>query len=62
MFTEGDIAWAKTMQEDKKMIQEMLKGDTMRVRGESSIGTYSVDEYSLRGVTKAYKRIKELCK
>ena len=62
MFTEDDIAWAKTIQEDKKMIQEMLKGDTMKIRGESSVGTYSVDEYSLRGVTKAYKRIKELCK
>jgi hypothetical protein len=62
MFTKGDIAWAKTMEQDKQMIQDMLKADKLRVRGESSVGTYSVDEYSLKGITMAYKRMKELCK
>ena len=61
MFTKGDIAWAKTMEQDKQMIQDMLRGDAMKIRGESAVGTYSVDEYSLKGITRAYKRMKELC-
>jgi len=61
MFTKDDIAWAKTSEQDKQMIEDMLRGDNLRVRGESSVGTYSVDEYSLKGISMAYKRIKELC-
>ena len=62
LFTNEDLAWAKTPEQDKEMIQEMLKGRTLKVRGESNVGTYSVDEYSLKGIVKAYRRMKELCR
>ena len=62
MFVKDDIAWAKSEIQDKEMIKKMLKGATIKVRGESSSGSYTVDEYSLKGITQAYRRMKELCK
>jgi len=61
MFTKDDIAWAKNEEQDKEMIQRILKGQELRIRAESSKGTYSVETYSLKGVTRAYKRMKDLC-
>jgi len=61
MFTKGDMAWAKTQEQDKEMIQRMLAGQELKTRGESSKGTYSVETYSLKGVTRAYKRMRDLC-
>lgn len=61
MFAKDDIAWAKNEEQDKEMIQKMLSGKEMKIRGESAKGTYSVETYSLKGVTRAYKRMKDLC-
>lgn len=61
MFTKDDIAWAKTQEQDKEIIQRMLIGQEMKIRAESAKGTYSVETYSLKGVTRAYKRMKDLC-
>ena len=40
----------------------MLNGKILKIRSESSKTEYTVDEYSLKGMTRAYKRMRELCK
>lgn len=62
LFTKDDIAWAKSKEQDKEIITNLLNGYLLKVRAESSKSEYIVDEYSLKGLTRAYKRMKELCK
>jgi len=62
LFTNGDMAWAKDKKEDKEIIESMLNGKTLKSRAESSHTEYVVDEYSLKGMTRAYRRMEELCK
>lgn len=57
-----DVAWASDSKEDKKIIQDMKKGNTLAVKGHSRSKTYSLDTYSLKGFAKAYERMKNLCK
>ena len=59
--TNNDMAWTKTKEQDSYIIQEILNGKDLYVRSNSSIGTYAVDKYSLKGVAKAYNRVKEIC-
>lgn len=62
LFTKDDIAWAKNKEQDKEIITNLLNGYLLKVRAESSKSEYIVDEYSLKGLTRAYKRMRELCK
>jgi hypothetical protein len=62
MKTKGNMAWAVTKFEDVKMIETLLDSAVLRVRSNSSLGTYAIDEYSLKGITRAYARMKEICK
>ena len=62
LFTKDDIAWAKNKEQDKEIITNLLNGYSLKIRAESSKSEYIVDEYSLKGLTRAYKRMKELCK
>ena len=62
LFTKGDMAWSMTRKQDKEMIQMMLENEVVKVRSDSAIGTYAVDEYSMKGLTRAYSRMKELCR
>lgn len=57
-----DLAWLGSKAEDVKIIDSMLNGGVLRVRSDSAIGTYAVDEYSLKGITRAYARMREICK
>jgi hypothetical protein len=59
--TKNEIAWAKTKQEDINIIQTILNGSKVRIRSDSAIGTYAIDEYSLKGIVKAYGRIRAIC-
>ncbi len=61
LFTHKDTAWAPTEQDDKKLVQAMIKGKTMVVQGKSTRGTATKDTYSLIGFTKAYKSINRAC-
>ncbi len=58
----SDVAWSERKYEDFNIVSSMLNGAVVRVRSNSSIGTYAVDEYSLQGITRAYARMKEICK
>lgn len=61
MFTKDKMAWAKSSQEDKIMIKEILKAKEVKVRGETITGEYTVDTFSTNGLARAYKRMMEIC-
>ena len=64
MVTKDDRAWNKTEEEDRIMITRLVgsDSDTIKVRSESSDGKYTIDTYSLNGLARAYKRMRDLCK
>jgi len=62
LYTKDDMAWAKTDYDDKDIITLMLHGETVKARSDSAVGNYAVDEYQMKGFTRAYARMKELCK
>lgn len=61
LFTHKDTAWAPTEDEDRRLVQAMIKGKTMVIRGTSSRGTDTKDTYSLIGFTRAYNSINKAC-
>lgn len=61
LFTKGETAWTRADKDDKAMVQEMMKGSTLTVSGESDRGTKTVDTYSLKGFSAAYKEINKAC-
>ena len=60
--TKDDMAWNESKYNDINMIEALLNGVAVKVRSDSAIGTYAVDEYSLKGITRAYARMREICK
>jgi invasion protein IalB len=61
LFTENEWAWTQNDAADKQMVAAMERGNTMTIRGESQIGTHSVDTYSLKGFTAARKAMADAC-
>lgn len=61
LYTKEDMAWAKSDYEDKDIITLMLKSESVKARSDSSFGNYSIDEYQMKGLTRAYARMKVLC-
>ncbi len=62
LFTRVELAWAYDQAADKAIINTMIAGDKVTVRGTSWKGTYSSDLYSLKGFTAAHKKMKSVCK
>ncbi len=62
LYTKDDAAWARNDHEDKEIINMMLNASTLKVRSDSSTGNYAVDEYQMKGLTRAYARMKDLCR
>ena len=60
--TKIDFAWAKTRADDIRIIETLLSSKSAKIRSDSAIGTYSIDEYNLKGIAKAYRRMKQICK
>ena len=60
--TKSDYAWAKTRAEDVRIIETMLTSSAVKIRSDSAIGTYAIDEYNLKGIAKAFKRMREICR
>lgn len=60
--TNHEMAWAKNKNDDVLIIQKMLTSATVKVRADSAVGTFAVDEYSLKGIAKAYSRMRAICK
>lgn len=61
MFTKDKFAWTKSVNDDKMLITEILKAKEIKIRGETVNGEYTVDTFSTNGLTRAYKRMIELC-
>lgn len=61
MFTSGDRAWTQGPEEDGPLVQAMVRGSDMVVKGVSSRGTLTTDTYSLSGFTATKKLIDKAC-
>ena len=61
LFTEDDTAWARDAETDNAIVQAMIRGVSLTVRGRSNRGTDTNDAYSLRGFTAARDEINEAC-
>ncbi len=61
LFTDGDYAFAYDAKTDGELVAAMVKGASMTVKGNSNRGTATVDVYSLKGFTAAYKAIGQAC-
>ncbi len=62
LFTHKDGAWAADGKADNALVQAMMKGRRMSIRGTSSRETKTEDTYSLIGFTRAYQAIGKACK
>lgn len=63
MITKGNMAWVKNEKEDKIIINDIIDANKdIRVRSESIDGKYTIDTYSVLGLARAYKRMKEICR
>ncbi len=62
MKTSDDAAFIKDEKEEKRFIQEMIKGNVARTKGKSKKGTVLRETYSLKGFSKAYELLNEKCR
>lgn len=58
MFPDGELAFAY---EDPPLVEAMVRGQDMVVKGTSSRGTLTTDTFSLSGFTAAYKAASKAC-
>lgn len=61
-FTKDILAWAYDAKQDAQVVGAMKKGNRLTVRGTSQKDTFSLDTYSLKGVSAAYNAMKAQCK
>lgn len=61
MYVKDDTAWNRTAQDDRTMVQTMIKGTTLVVRGTSDRGTATTDTFSLKGFSAAHQAINNAC-
>lgn len=62
MYTQKDGAWIKNVAEEVRMLEAMRKGADLIVKGTSTRGTQSIDQFSLKGLTQAIERAEQECK
>ncbi len=63
--TFAQTAWVNPAKDPKlhiKVIEAMKKGNVLIAEGTSNRGTETKDTYSLVGFTKAFKKVKDVCK
>jgi invasion protein IalB len=60
LFTSGEHAFAEEGK-DSALVNAMIRGADMVVKGTSSRGTLTTDTYSLKGFTAAWKAIGKAC-
>ncbi|MCC7260323.1 MAG: hypothetical protein IT567_04750 [Alphaproteobacteria bacterium] len=62
LFTRDAIAWAYDEAGDKALVAGIKRGNRLEAKGTSQKGSHSTDRYSLKGFSKAYDKMKALCK
>lgn len=61
LFTDGDIAWAASPEDDRRIATAMKRGTEARVVGLSARGTTTTDTFSLMGFTAAFDDAQKRC-
>ncbi len=61
LFTEGNMAWARDSETDRKIVEAMRAGLRMTLIGRSEFDTRTEDQFSLRGVQASHNEINQLC-
>ena len=61
LVSHEDTAWAKDAKTDKNLVEQMKEGSLAVLKGTSKRGTATIDTFSLKGFSKAYQKISEVC-
>jgi len=61
-FTDKETAWARDADTDKAIVEAMLKGRQLIVKGKSQRGVATLDTYTLDGFKDALAQIDKACK
>jgi len=61
LFTDAGHAFAYDTKGDAALVEAMIRGANMVVKGRSSRGTLTTDTYSLTGFTAAHKAVDAAC-
>ncbi len=61
LFTEENTAWADDADADRALVEAMMRGGSMVVRGISARGTNTTYTYSLLGFTAARAAVRRAC-
>ncbi len=62
LMAVDNFAWARNDKEDKVLVAAMIRGATLVLKGKSKSNIATTDTYSLKGFTRARKRINRACK
>jgi hypothetical protein len=62
LATDRDVAWSRNASEDKVLVAAMVRGSTLVLKGTSKSSIRTTDTYSLKGFSRARKRINRACK
>ncbi len=62
LMTDRDAAWSSNAAADKILVAAMIKGNRLVLKGTSKSGVATTDTYSLKGFSRAHKRINRACK
>jgi len=57
-----DYAWSRSRSDDIRIIEKLLESTEVKIRSDSNVGNYAVDFYNLKGIAKAFKRMREICR
>jgi hypothetical protein len=62
LFGRNDKAFTRDPQEEKRLLDAMLKASALTVKGMSARGTATADQYSLHGLSAAMKVVDQSCR
>lgn len=61
LVVHEDTAWAKDVQTDNLLVEQMKAGSIGKLKGISKRGTAITDTFSFKGFSKAYQKMSEAC-
>lgn len=61
LFTEGEAAWARDAETDRRLSEAIRRGSSMVVRGTSARNNTTTDTFSLSGTGQAYQEMNRAC-
>jgi hypothetical protein len=61
LFARNDKAFTRDPQEEKRLLDAMMKAPVLTVKGVSTKGAATADQYSLSGLAAAMKKVDQSC-